>query len=47
MVGYPHDVEQVILGQDTGVLHHMKQGAVLVDHTTSSPGLALKIFEEA
>ena len=47
MVGYPHDVEQVILGQDTGVLHHMKKGAVLVDHTTSSPGLAFKIFEEA
>ncbi len=25
----------------------MKQGAVLIDHTTSSPGLAMKIFEEA
>lgn len=25
----------------------MKEGAVLIDHTTSSPGLASKIFEAA
>lgn len=25
----------------------MKEGAVLIDHTTSSPGLAVRIFEEA
>jgi 3-hydroxyisobutyrate dehydrogenase len=47
MVGYPHDVEQVILAPETGVLHHMKAGSVLIDHTTSSPGLAMRIYEEA
>ncbi len=25
----------------------MREGSVLVDHTTSSPGLALRIYEEA
>lgn len=25
----------------------MKKGAILIDHTTSSPGLAARIFEEA
>lgn len=47
MLGYPHDVEQVALDEKTGVLQHMKQGSVLIDHTTSSPGLALKIYEAA
>ena len=28
-----------------GVIQHMKEGSVLVDHTTSSPGLAEKIAE--
>lgn len=47
MLGYPHDVEQVVLDEKTGILQHMKEGAVLVDHTTSSPGLALRIYEAA
>lgn len=38
MLGYPHDVEDVVFNKDTGVLNHMKEGAVLIDHTTSSPG---------
>jgi 3-hydroxyisobutyrate dehydrogenase len=38
MLGYPHDVEDVVFNKDTGVLHHMKEGSVLIDHTTSSPG---------
>jgi len=47
MLGYPHDVENVVLDEKTGILQHMKEGSVLVDHTTSSPGLALKIYQEA
>lgn len=43
MLGYPHDVESVILGEK-GVLHSMKKGAFLIDHTTSSPALAEKIY---
>jgi 3-hydroxyisobutyrate dehydrogenase len=38
MVGYPHDVEDVVFNQETGLLHHMKEGSILIDHTTSSPG---------
>lgn len=46
MLGYPHDVENMVLGKD-GILKHMKPGSFLIDHTTSSPALALKIWEEA
>jgi len=46
MLGYPHDVEAMTLGPD-GVVQHMKEGAVLIDHTTSSPKLAEQIHEEA
>jgi 3-hydroxyisobutyrate dehydrogenase len=47
MVGYPHDVEEVVFNNENGVLHHMKEGAILIDHTTSSPGQAMRIYEEA
>jgi 3-hydroxyisobutyrate dehydrogenase len=47
MLGYPHDVEDVVFNNATGVLNHMKAGSVLIDHTTSSPGQAMRIFEEA
>ena len=46
MLGYPHDVENMDLGEN-GILPHMKQNSFLIDHTTSSPGLALKIFDMA
>ena len=42
MLGYPHDVEEVTLGEK-GIVQFMKEGAILVDHTTSSPGLAERI----
>jgi 3-hydroxyisobutyrate dehydrogenase len=42
IVGFPPDVEQVILGED-GVLAGAAPGAVIVDMTTSSPELARKI----
>lgn len=46
MVGYPKDVEEIYFGND-GLLSHAKQGAYLVDMTTSSPLLAKRIFQEA
>ena len=30
-----------------GVLSYMKQGSIIVDHTTSTPSLAERIFKEA
>ncbi len=46
IVGYPADVEEVILGSD-GVLTGAREGSVLVDMTTSEPSLALRIYEES
>lgn len=46
IVGYPHDVEEVYLGEN-GVLKTIKNGSVIVDMTTSEPSLAQKIYEEA
>ena len=42
IVGYPSDVEAVALGDD-GILSKAKSGTILVDCTTSSPALAVKI----
>lgn len=46
MVGFPADVEQVILGPD-GALAGAKAGSVLVDMTTSQPSLAVRIHAAA
>lgn len=46
MAGYPKDVEEIILGPD-GVLNHLKSGGLLIDHTSSSPSLAVKISKLA
>eukprot|EP00753_Platysulcus_tardus_P007691 PLAT15390.1.p1 GENE.PLAT15390.1~~PLAT15390.1.p1 ORF type:complete len:340 (-),score=157.77 PLAT15390.1:58-1077(-) len=46
IVGYPADVQRVLLAQD-GALAHMKSGGVLVDMTTSEPSLAVRIASEA
>ncbi len=43
MVGFPSDVEQVLLG-DEGALAGAKPGTIIVDMTTSSPELARKIY---
>lgn len=40
MVGYPKDVESVVLDDKTGLINYMKEGSILIDHTTSSPDLA-------
>lgn len=42
MVGFPSDVQEVILGK-SGVLEGMKKGGIVVDMTTSSPELAKMI----
>ncbi len=46
IVGYPADVEEVILGEK-GVLSGTKPGSIVVDMTTSEPALAGKIYEQA
>jgi 3-hydroxyisobutyrate dehydrogenase len=46
MVGYPHDVEEIYLGKD-GLIEHAEPGAYLIDMTTSSPQLAVRIHEAA
>ena len=46
MVGYPSDVEEVILGH-SGVLAGLAPGSVVVDMTTSRPGLAVRISNKA
>ncbi len=47
MLGFPKDVEEMVLGKEGGILKHMKKGAYLVDHTTSTPSLAERIAVEA
>ena len=42
IVGFPHDVRQVMLGDD-GALAGCKAGNILVDMTTSEPSLAVEI----
>jgi 3-hydroxyisobutyrate dehydrogenase len=46
IVGYPHDVEEVLLGP-LGALAGCRPGSVLVDMTTSEPSLAARIAEQA
>jgi len=46
IVGYPADVEQVYLG-DGGLVDRAREGAVLIDMTTSTPSLAVRISEAA
>ena len=44
IVGYPKDVEEVYLGNE-GNFQYAKEGAYLVDMTTSSPILAKRLYE--
>ena len=46
IVGYPKDVEDVYMRED-GIFHSAKAGAILIDMTTSSPQLAVKLAKEA
>lgn len=47
MVGFPSDVRQVLLEEDTGVLGTLRQGGILVDMTTSDPALAREVEASA
>lgn len=47
MVGLPSDVQVMVLDSDFGILQHMKEGAYLIDHTTSTPSLAMEIAQVA
>lgn len=42
MLGYPEEVEEALLGEN-GVRDALGEGGIVVDMTTSSPGLALRI----
>jgi 3-hydroxyisobutyrate dehydrogenase len=46
MVGYPDDVEEIYLGV-SGLINHSRKDSVLIDMTTSSPSLAVRINEAA
>lgn len=46
MLGYPKDVEETVLGPE-GLLRRMKPNSILIDHTTSSPDLAERIYKES
>jgi 3-hydroxyisobutyrate dehydrogenase len=46
MVGYPRDVEEVYLGEN-GIIHYAKAGTYLIDMTTSTPDLAIMIYNQA
>ncbi len=46
IVGFPEDVQEVILGED-GVLAGLREGGVVVDMTTSRPSLARDIHAAA
>lgn len=46
MVGYPYDVEEVYLGKE-GIIETARTGSYLIDMTTSTPSLAVRIFDEA
>lgn len=46
IVGYPQDVESVMLGED-GAIKGLRKGGILCDMTTSSPELAKKIALQA
>lgn len=46
IVGYPKDVEEVYLSED-GIINSASQNSYLIDMTTTTPTLSVKIHEEA
>lgn len=46
MVGFPKDVEEVYFGEN-GIFAAAKEGTYLIDMTTTSPKLSVKIYEAA
>lgn len=46
MVGYPKDVEEIYLGEN-GILKNTGRTKYVIDMTTSTPSVAVKIYEKA
>ena len=46
IVGYPKDVEEVYFGE-RGILNNAKEGSIVIDMTTTSPELSVRIYNEA
>jgi len=46
MIGSPRDVEEVYLAEN-GILQNAKKGSIVIDMTTSSPQLAVQIYQKA
>lgn len=46
IVGYPTDVEEIYFGEN-GIIQNINPNTIIVDMTTSSPVLAIRIYEEA
>ena len=46
IVGYPKDVEDVYFGEN-GIIANINSGTYLIDMTTTSPQLSVRIYEEA
>lgn len=46
IVGYPKDVEEVYFGEN-GIIANADSGTYVIDMTTTSPRLAVRIWEEA
>lgn len=47
MLGYPHDVEDIYLNEEYGLLQYSKPNTLYIDFTTSTPTLAKKIASVA
>lgn len=46
MVGYPKDVEEIYFGEK-GIIANAQKGTYLIDMTTTSPKLSVRIYDEA
>ena len=46
IVGYPKDVEEIYFSQE-GIINSVSQNTYLIDMTTTTPTLSVKIYEEA
>ena len=45
ILGFPEDVEEIYLGEN-GLITNGREGQFFIDMTTSSPSLAVKLYEE-
>lgn len=46
IVGYPKDVEEAYFGE-SGILNNAEEGSIVIDMTTTSPKLSVRIYNEA